>query len=127
MSAWICTLTHVKSIVAWAANHGVRDVADRQREVAQMLHDENVTSVNYRYSDDVKPETVAWDGNHNTLTAVEVIKACQCLDYQSCEHDGWATSDAKAFLDRVIATAIGKLPGYESAPWGIEDREEVAA
>ncbi len=127
MSAWICTLTHCKSIVAWAAKNGVYGVNGNEQKLAQMLHDENVKSVNFRYGEDTAPETVVWDGKYQDLRAIEVIKSCKCLDYQSCEHDGWDASDAKAFLDRVINGAIGRLPGYDNAPWGIEDRVEVAA
>jgi len=49
---------------------------------------------------------------------VQVLKSIDCLDYQSCEHPGWAASEAKAFIDRLQSAAIHALPGYEAAIWG---------
>lgn len=53
------------------------------------------------------------------LTAVEVLKACDCYDYQSCETDDYHETTAAKLVDRIRKSAIGKLPGYEDAPWGI--------
>jgi hypothetical protein len=52
-----------------------------------------------------------------------VIKAADCLDYQSCEHPEWDKSEAKQLLDAIRAAAISKLPGYEEAEWAIDDME----
>ena len=53
------------------------------------------------------------------ITPVAAIKLAQCYQYQANEHDGWEGSRAKDITDRLIGAAIGKLPGYESAPWGL--------
>jgi hypothetical protein len=60
---------------------------------------------------------------------VEVLKACQCLDFQCCEHEEWQESPAKRMLDAIAGAAIEALPGYDSAPWAIseEPRADVAA
>ena len=54
------------------------------------------------------------------LTPLDIIKLCQSLKYQSCEHPTWDASFAKDFLNRVISAAIAALPGYDSAFWGID-------
>jgi hypothetical protein len=48
-------------------------------------------------------------------------KACRCLEYQSCEHLGWETSEARAIVRNTMSTAICKLPGYEEADWEINE------
>lgn len=99
----------------------------RVREVGQMLWDECIASVSHRYDNDPKedlpgpigedyvyqPSNRVWN-----VAPIQVIKSCHCYAYQSCEHDGWETSEAKAFVDRLEAAAVVALPGYEAAKWG---------
>jgi len=40
------------------------------------------------------------------------------VKYQSCEHDGWESSKAKAIVDALRSSAWHALPGYEDAAWG---------
>lgn len=93
----------------------------RAREaLGQMLSDENVRSVNARYREDDEAETydeqprMLW----HSFDPVQVIKCAHCYEYQSCEHEGWAHSKAKGYIDSLIKCAIGKLPGYNAAKWG---------
>ena len=95
---------------------------------AKRLLAENIRSVNYRYRQNdpvptyrhkptyagaVSPETT------RLLTALDIIRLCQCLEYQSCEHPEWPTSWARTFLQSVVDTAVNDLPGYDDAPWGL--------
>ena len=61
-------------------------------------------------------------GVYRKLTAIEAIKACHCLAYQSCEHDEWDKSEAKKLLDDIVESTIPTIPGYNEAPWHIDDR-----
>jgi hypothetical protein len=54
-----------------------------------------------------------------TLTPIEIIKAVHCLQYQSCEHEEWQTSEAAQNCHQIVHQAASLLPGYEAAPWGI--------
>ncbi len=100
-------------------------------EVGNMLWMENVKSVSARYPNEssgtlpgpkgggfvITPNDVnriLWD----RFDPVQVIKACDCFNYQSCEHEGWKTSEAFAFIESLRHSAWGHLPGYESAEWG---------
>jgi hypothetical protein len=93
---------------------------------AAELWQENVKSVNHRYPNDPAPIdlfTIApqkiddmlhgWD-----FEPVQVLKAISCLNYQSCEHPEWETSNAHAFLERLKNAAIASLVGYSEAAWG---------
>jgi hypothetical protein len=52
------------------------------------------------------------------IDPVQVIKACDCYEYQSCEHDGWADSEACRFITSLRKGAAHALPGYDGADWG---------
>lgn len=98
-------------------------------ELGQLLWDENVASVSYRYggeSRDTLPGPVGEDYVYVHRGAslaprpdpVRVLKACDCYEYQSCEHPGWSASEARAALEAIRSAAIHALPGYDAAPWG---------
>lgn len=102
--------------------------------VGQMLWDENLASINYRYPGTVDdPENIpgkiedSYKGFHDyyykalpftTFEPPQVLMSCHCLNYQSCEHPGWETSQAKAFLDALERAAVSAIVGYGDAAWG---------
>lgn len=136
MSAYVVNQNHISAIVRWACRNNVsvyysnptRSLkAGQEQEMAEILLAENVKSVNYRYNETAEPEAIVYDAFATILKPVEVIKACQCLEYQSCEHDGWDDSVAKKILDTITDAAIRNLPGYDAAPWEIRAKVGVAA
>jgi hypothetical protein len=101
-------------------------------ELGAMLWTENVCSVSYRYpsdspasrpgplSDDIDGEAISYQyvNPGYTMTPGEAFRAIDCLDYQSCEHPGWRTSEAFAFLQALRERLCTQVDGYGSAPWG---------
>ncbi len=97
-------------------------------KLGQMLWDENFASVTARYPDaafDELPGEIgenfvygAHDPIYGKFDPVQVIKACHCYQYQSCEHEGWEESEACAFIETLIDCATHALPGYDAAAWG---------
>jgi hypothetical protein len=129
MSAFIVSNKHINAIVSWSAanNYGRRPSLEECHDAGRMLMAENCKSVGYRYAHipgmvqecaDAL-EGYAFKPDTTKRSAVEIIKACECLAYQSSEHDEWESSEAKRLLDTVKDRAIDKLPGYDAAPWGI--------
>lgn len=133
MSAFIVNHNHINAIVRWACRNYVKSyhgnpssgwaIAGREQETVELLYKENVKSYNHRYNEDEGPYKIVYNPFATDLTPVQVIKACHCLGYQSCEHDGWEDSDAKAILDDIEAAAVRALPGYEDAEWEIPELE----
>lgn len=83
------------------------DYAERDR-IATVLHDANAKSIEARYGDEpgtFKPSKPprCWD----EIKPATVFGVCACLDYQSCEFDGWETSEACAIL-LALQLAAGK-------------------
>ena len=125
----------------WADNRHEANTANAD-EVGRMLWNENLKSIHCRY-----PDTQENDESYpgpNDFTAIQVanykfpkglvLKAqridpkkmfspISCYEYQSCEHDGWATSQAKAFCDGLRLALIDQLG--DTGPWGIDDISQV--
>lgn len=99
-----------------------------------MLWQENVNSLLARYPGDepgfmVEPDAVPpkYIGVHyGAVPPVLVLKAVDCLEYQSCEHAGWDGCEAQRLLNAVRGNAIAELPGYDAAPgWTYERGAEL--
>lgn len=93
--------------------------------VGVMLLGENVKSVNFRYDNrhaDENPEPTDYHFTHTTklITALQVLKAIRCYEYQSCEHPKWEASEAQSFCQVLRLSAIAELPDYDKAEWVID-------
>jgi hypothetical protein len=131
MSAFIVSDTHINALVRYASRHNVRafygnplamfQVKDNEQAAAELLLAENVKSVNYRYRDN-EVMSITYDRGAPILTAIQAIKAAQCLRYQSCECDDFEESIAFKLIEAIISDAIPRLDGYESAQWAISDK-----
>ena len=123
MSAWIVSKAHIDALITSALkvdrfNSLVNyETADK---IGAMLWKENHKSVNYRYNEAKEAPAYRFTRRAQPLSAVEALKAIDCLEYQSCEHKGWEKSEAKRFLDKLRGLLIHALPGYDAAPWGID-------
>lgn len=123
----------------WEDERGQYVTVDRGNTdlVGQMLLSECVASVKHRYHDEpVKDlpgtiiETALWEQGGTAayvyqplthkLSAAQGLKAIHGYEYQSCEHPGWPTSEAKRFCDSLKDSLIGQLPEYRDAEtWSV--------
>lgn len=129
MSVFVCALDHISAIVRWASLHSISiyhgnpsrkfSVQGSEDAAVGILYAENIKSFNKRYSDTDGEScgSGAYRASAKQLEPVEVIKLVGSLAYQSCEHEGWESSLAKALLYAIERKAITMLPGYDSAPW----------
>lgn len=108
-------------------------------EVGAMLVATNLASIHARYPDTIAdPEGIpgpivqywnepyTWTDPRCRVTAVEGLKAISCYEYQSCEHEGWKRSEARQFCEVLTGYLVGKVNGYNEAPWAFS-AEHVAA
>lgn len=127
MSAWIVSKKHVDLMVA-AITHGTRDgiVKPRRRnpnKLGQILVDECVRSVRYRYpNDDVEKgdlpgpidpyylKPYVFEHPRYLPTAAELYKAIDCYGYQSCEHPGWLESYSFRLCERIRNAIAARVP-----------------
>jgi len=139
MSAYVVSDNHINELVRFIDSRFYYNMGYLQRvmpelvflkddklfeAIGQELLKENYLSVNYRYKDNeamTKAHKFKYVPNLGkaTLTPVEILKLVNCLDYQSCEHEGWKSSAAYKILSSIKSYAINQLDGYDAAPWGI--------
>lgn len=147
MSAFIVSHAHIDALLTFADNKrmlndlGYRIDRNKQftwTEIGRVLLAENERSVCHRYPDlaggDDMPGTIGQEAVNykfrtwqpafrmqHTQLCVTVIKACDCFDYQACETDDYEQSIAHQIIGSIRAKAVRCLPGYDDAPWGIND------
>ena len=147
MSANLCTDEHLiflaaASLFGKRGGHRAPERVEEYDAIIQMLHRENVASVNHRYNEREEyqaPTYVAaakarYLKDYFTLVPVgklsqriaQVFKSIDCYEYQSCEHDGWEKSQAHAFCQDLRRAWGRKIPGYENdAEWGAPDFDQI--
>jgi len=137
MSAFVVGNDHINALLNWAIHHQVSYYlpATKERvqitafsatEVGQILLDANERSVGIRYPDDHEmprghSEAFAFKlcGLPRLKSAVQIIKACHCLDYQCCEADDWEGTIAHRIMSAILSAATHEVPGYAAAQWEI--------
>lgn len=109
-------------------------------EIGNLLWRENMVSIAHRYSDrssatwpgpiggdfQILPEDIGcncWDN----INPAQVIKSCDCLEHQSCEHDSWVTSETHDVIQALRQMAWHSLPGYDAAIWGAPEPRKTAS
>lgn len=140
MSAFIVHKAHISAMLraalahrrdfSWYHNNTCQRLAGSDLDkVGQMLLDQCVASVRYRYPNEKDPDDLPgminreWQAPFSfhplgrVPTALEALKLIRCYDYQSCENPEWATSEAKTFCDTLFVCLVAALPGYEEAAW----------
>ena len=99
----------------WAGE--VYDWADTKR-VGQLLINKNYHSYNERYSETGNPHRFQLR-QLLPLKPVQILKLISHYEYQACEAEDWTGSEAATLCDILRRKAIGMLPGYDNAPWGL--------
>lgn len=103
-------------------------------ELGQMLWDECVRSVRYRYPADSETDyelpgdtSMPWiqpyvyEDPRFAPSPGEVFKTIDYYSYQSCEHPEWRASEPFAFCVSLRSLYCKRVPGYAEAPYGWDD------
>lgn len=94
--------------------------AGSMTRAGQMLVEANAESMAARYGEHdhsypyqyQRPKRTDW-------TAVDVLGALSCYEYQACETGTFETSEAGRFCEALRNGLINRLPGMNTAPWEI--------
>lgn len=134
------TLNHC-AVSEWTHSRKPAAEIETAQRVAKGLARENIRSVAHRYPmdnsgqrpgpclmDDEIEEAAALYAAHfmvhshlvRSLSALQIIKIAQGVDYQSCETDDWRDTLAWRQLDWIKGDAIRSLKGYDEADWSFE-------
>lgn len=132
MSCNILDHAHINALVSYAVRHNLLCYTKTigsplsPTDAGKMLMQENVRSFCFRYKETVEEnqwfvDTFTWrqTAKDSMRTPIQIIKACDCYDYQACEtSDYWDTPAAK-LVSMIRKDAIRNLSGYEEAEWSI--------
>ena len=99
--------------------------------VGAMLWAENRRSVNHRYNEDEWEEPYLFDLNPGWVRSVRgrvdpslAIGPMHCYEYQSCEHPGWADSEAHHYI-AVLKVLLLRALKHPDAPYDAHDVREI--
>jgi hypothetical protein len=140
MSAFIVADCHIDGLITfaidakvsyWNGTTRISITTQNATEVGQILLDQNVRSVGYRYNDRIDAAEKNASASYAfsrffglpvapLQKAITVLKSCPCFDYQACETDDYRTTLAHQIIDAIRGAAICALPGYDNAPWGLD-------
>ena len=127
MSAFIVSDKHILALVEagriWSYEHSPQCLdrgARNFQDIVDILINENYRSVNYRYREQEEPHKVTYTPIPMKYSKVDILKACDCYDYQACETPDYEQSQAAKIIHKIRMNAIRTMPGYDQAPWGID-------
>jgi hypothetical protein len=121
MSAYLVPKEHIDAILASYARalKATRLEKPDLDHIGRALWKENARSVAYRYKE---ASDTQWEGYKHTalavdMTPIQAYKLVDCLEYQSCEHPGWETSEANKLCRRIKDTLIASTAEWQSGQW----------
>lgn len=128
MSAFQVSARHI-AILVDAGISGTFHILDVSEQLiyCKILAKMNADSVNARYPDSesfsppVDRFPLPLKSGFDKLSPVEILKAIQCYEYQSCETEEWEGSLAYKYCKRLTAKVIADLNGYDDAKWCYEN------
>lgn len=138
MSAWIVGRAHIDVLVQGLAESETVTEPGPD-ELGRILWRENLASVAARYPSDGDGErpgpndfrdddvdTYTYRRPRNKIDQGGLLVALACYEYQSCEHPGWATSQAYGWTAQLVGQlkrAGARMPGSGARmeAWGYEE------
>lgn len=146
MSAYLVSDNHINVIVSWFVDYrkdyqlwyelnGQYGYMDEEaaKQVAWVLHSQNVRSVNDRYQEAGSDETYEFKYLPRVKEAyslAEIAGAIDGLEYQSCESDDYHTTDAYKILTSMRKQLLKKVQDRDlgdNTTWSIDELKTTPA
>ena len=119
MSVFLLPKAHYDALVQAAVQYGLCRLDDAD-DLGRSLLRENYLSLAARYGDPV-PETIDYrfEGVEAPLDPYVLVAAARSYRYQSCEHAGFADSDAETLVELLLtALAVDLRENYDEPTAG---------
>jgi hypothetical protein len=120
----LATFAHDQRIQVQLSNGDYIDATRNPQAFVDILLRANLDSLRARY-----PQETVFKHPHYMvfrrapaadLVPVLVLKTAQYFNHQACEVSDYEETDAATIARLIIAKAVRALPGYDSAPYGLE-------
>jgi hypothetical protein len=124
MSCFVVPDFHIDALVSWAVANGAGAFIGGldPRGLAAEMHRANCAAYRERYGEDVSyAYTFTMRPEVHAMPPVQIIKACDCLDYQCGDWMDYPGSIAERAVEQIRRTATYALPGYRAAAWTLEE------
>jgi hypothetical protein len=140
MREWMVSDAHIDALVnAWVRfdqghsvtcdgedeGHTFRLTSQTATRLGQKLLAEYRCDANDRDNKDDGAPTYRFTPMTEDPDPVVILKLISYYERQSCGHRGWETSEARKFCEDLRLACIRALPGYDAAPWRIDDLQEA--
>jgi hypothetical protein len=127
MSAYMVSDLHLNAIVTYASNNSVSvfignkwfDVRCNEQRIIAILETANKESLHVRYGDDDVTTGIKYKITDKYQSPMQIIKLCDCFNYQACEVNDYEHTPAAAIIKAIIHNAINNLPGYGDLEWSV--------
>ena len=133
MSCMMLTDKHIAAIVGIPCPITGPDNDETIEHKAGLLVAANFRAFSERYPDEktreacgISDDDAKWRSTPakaielaKSMTAVELLKSCQCFEYQANEADDWKSSKARDIVEQAVNRVVGAMAGYDDAPWGL--------
>jgi hypothetical protein len=130
----MCTDEHISAIIEYGALIGCAmydvdgaslEFKGNEKNLAQRLKDANTQSINARYNEAGTLEKIKYVQRAESewaafpYEALQIIKLCDCFNYQACEVEKYENTEAFRIVETVKSWACRRLDGYDEAEWAI--------
>jgi len=107
MSCFICSDRHIATI----AEHYTQDIGcpEAMQGIANTLLEKNIEGVNFRYQENTEFTPVDLSEVAQDLYPHDLVSLCECLDYQSCDPEGYVNPLLDAITEHFKARVVGSL------------------
>lgn len=125
MSVLIASNYHISVVANYISRKGGATICESleydPQKIGELLYKVNVDSYNCRYQEDDNGPGFVFDpkATRDNISPVEMLKAVLFLTYQCNESPYWGICETKKILKKAEYDAIGDIPGYKDAPWGL--------
>ena len=119
MSAYILNDENLDAILTACQLHNLYSHGKDLSAIGQALKDQNFRSVNCRYNENETPSPYQFKGLTKLYSIVQLLKICDCYEYQSCETKDYQETDACKIINYIRKNLIKLIPGYDGAKWGL--------
>lgn len=113
MSVKVVNIKHINELANAIHDRGLGD----RRIIGQALHEANVAAYNFRYDENISPETYRPRTTRHAWHPQELRRMVDALDYQcDDQHPEWDGSDAQDALRCLAGSLAGEAAEAGPAP-----------